>query len=58
MDRHTNNSALVTAYKWDHVAWVGYMWAPYYNKEQVTTHGLRILRAQPSEFSTVFVLTH
>jgi hypothetical protein len=30
---------------------------PYYNKEQVATHGLHVLRAQPSEFSMVFILT-
>jgi hypothetical protein len=57
MDRRTNNPALIATYKWDSITWVGYVWAPYYNKEQVTTHGLRVPCAQPSEFSMVFVLT-
>lgn len=57
MDRRTNNPALIAAYKRDPVTWAGSMWVPYYNKEQVTTHGLHVSRAQPSEFLTVFVLT-
>jgi hypothetical protein len=57
MDRRTNNPALIASYKWDPVTWVGSVWAPYYNKEQVTTHGLHVPRAQPSGFSMVFVLT-
>jgi hypothetical protein len=61
-DKHTKNSALLAAYKWGPitwvVTWVVYTWAPYYTIERVTTHGLRVPLAQPSEFSLVFVLTH
>ena len=57
IDRHTNNSALTANYKWDPIAWAGYTQAPYYNNEWVTTHGLRVPRAQPSESATAFVLT-